>query len=75
LYADSQDELTRIRDDYWSVLPMWGVALQLLASPKLAKKIVADTIENYALPKSATEAIEALDIEAFRKVFVKPNRR
>jgi predicted ATP-grasp superfamily ATP-dependent carboligase len=72
LYADSQDELTRIRDDYLSIFPLWGVTLQLLASPKLAKKIVADTVENYALPKSATEAMDALDIDSFRKVFGRP---
>ncbi len=74
LYADSQDELTRIRDDYLSVFPMWGVALQLLASPKRARKIVADTVDNYALPKSATEAIDALELESFRHVLAKPNR-
>lgn len=71
LYSESQDELTRPRNDYLSVIPMWGVALQLLVLPKLSKKIVADTVENYALPRSATEAIESLDIEPFRKVFAK----
>lgn len=72
LYDNSQDELTRVRDDYLSIVPMWGVALQLLAWPKLAKKIVADTVENYSLPKSATEAFEALDVESFRSVFARP---
>ncbi len=71
LYEDSQDELTRVRDDYLSIVPMWAVAVQLLAWPKLAKKIVADTVENYSLPKSATEAFEALDVESFRSVFAR----
>lgn len=69
MYADAQDELTRPRDDYWSVIPMWGVALQLLFSPRISRKIVAKTVDNYSLPRTATQAMELLDIEPFRKVF------
>ncbi|MCO6043894.1 hypothetical protein NG895_08235 [Aeoliella sp. ICT_H6.2] len=69
MYTDSQDELTRPRDDYWSVIPMWGVALQLLFSPRRSKKIVASTVDNYSLPRTATQAMELLDIEPFRKEF------
>lgn len=69
LYEDSQDELTRPRDDYLSMIPMWGVALQLLFSPRRSKKIVAKTVDNYSLPRTATQAMEQLDIEPFRKVF------
>lgn len=72
MYADSQDELTRIGDDYLSVIPMWGVALQLLFSPALSKKIVADTVDNYALPKSATEKMALLEVEPFRQAFARP---
>ena len=54
---------------------MWGVALQLLASPRRSKTIVAKTIENYSLPLSATQAIEALDTEAFRQLFARGTNR
>ncbi|QDU57752.1 ATP-grasp domain-containing protein [Aeoliella mucimassa] len=72
MYADSQDELTRLSDDYWSIIPLWGIAAQLLAWPRLSRKIVADTIENYALPESAIQAMEALDPAAFGKLFTPP---
>lgn len=69
IYSSSQDELTRRCDDFMSVLPLWWIACQLLASPARAKSIVAQTIENYSLPESAVEAIEALDVESFRTAF------
>ncbi|MGI9455841.1 MAG: hypothetical protein ACR2NU_04725, partial [Aeoliella sp.] len=69
MYAGSQDELTRLGDDYLSVLPLWWIALQLIASPGRAKKIVAKTIEDYSLPESSTKAIDTLDVEPFRKLF------
>jgi hypothetical protein len=71
MYADSQDELTRIRDDYLSGIPLWFIAAQLLASPRISHKIVASTVDNYSMPKSSLEAMDNLDIEAFRESFAK----
>ena len=69
LYANAQDELTRPKDDRLSRLPLVWVSTQLLAWPRLAKNIVATTIENYSLPESATERVRALRVEDFDGVF------
>jgi predicted ATP-grasp superfamily ATP-dependent carboligase len=71
MYADSQDELTRVRDDYLSGIPLWFIAAQLLVSPRISHKIVASTVDNYSMPKSSLEAMDNLDIEAFRATFSK----
>jgi predicted ATP-grasp superfamily ATP-dependent carboligase len=60
LYADSQDDLTRPSDDAWSILPAIWVAGQLLLNPRLSHRLVAKSIENYALPASARQAIQDL---------------
>jgi len=62
LYENSEEELIRPRDDQLSRLPRFWITLQLLAYPKIARRIVAKTIENYALPASATETIKQLPL-------------
>ena len=57
LYRNSQDELARFWDDWPSVLPLVGVAAQLLAAPRLADRIVRQTVNNYSLPSAAAAAI------------------
>ncbi len=57
LYRDSQDELARFGDDWPSVLPLAGVAAQLLMAPRLADRIVRQTVNNYSLPAAAAAAI------------------
>jgi predicted ATP-grasp superfamily ATP-dependent carboligase len=71
MYADSQDELTRVRDDYLSGIPLWFIASQLLVSPRISHKIVASTVDNYSMPKSSLEAMDNLDVEAFREAFTR----
>jgi predicted ATP-grasp superfamily ATP-dependent carboligase len=60
IYENSDDELTRPGEDRLSRLPRFWIAMQLLAWPGLAKKIVAKTVENYSLPESAIAEIKAL---------------
>lgn len=62
LYENSEDELTRPREDPLSRLPRWYTITQLLAWPRIARRIVAKTVENYSLPESATEAIKDLPL-------------
>ena len=69
LFADSEDELTRIRDDWPSLIPACAVTLQLLAAPRLAEGIVNATVNNYALPDSAVRAIRALSDEELAGCF------
>lgn len=60
LYENSQDELTRPEADPLSRLPRIWITTQLLAWPRLARRIVAKTVKNYSLPQSATQSIKAL---------------
>jgi hypothetical protein len=62
LYENSEDELIRTRDDSLSRLPRFWIILQLLAYPKIARRIVAKTIANYALPEAATDTIKRLPL-------------
>ncbi len=70
LYSDSEDELTRPREDPWSLGPAWWIAAQLLVNPRLSHRIVAKSIANYSLPASATQQIHALPEGAFENCFV-----
>jgi hypothetical protein len=63
LYENSEDELIRTREDPLSRLPRFWIILQLLTFPKIARRIVAKTIANYALPESATQAIKNLPLD------------
>ena len=60
IYENSEDELTRPREDRLSRLPRFWIATQLLAWPGLAKKIVAKAVENYSLPETAIAELKAL---------------
>jgi hypothetical protein len=66
LYENSEDELIRTSEDSMSRLPRFWIIAQLLAYPAIARRIVAKTIANYALPESATEAIKQLPIDLLR---------
>jgi hypothetical protein len=68
IYENSEDELTRPREDRLSRLPRFWTATQLLAWPGLAKKIVARTVENYSLPESAISEIKALPPDFFQRL-------
>ena len=62
-YRNSHDELTRLWSDWLSVIPAAAITMQLLASPALAKRIVAKTVENYSLPDEAARKIRDLPRE------------
>lgn len=62
-YAGSHDELTRPRDDWGSLIPSWGILLQLVFQPHAAQRIIGGTVENYSLPSMAARLIDQLDDE------------
>ncbi len=63
LYANSEDDIIRPQDDPLSRLPRLWIVSQLLAYPPIARRIVAKTVANYALPESATEEIQRLPLD------------
>lgn len=62
LYENSEDELIRTWEDPRSRFPRFWTILQLLTYPRIARRIVAKTVANYALPESATAAIKNLPL-------------
>lgn len=68
-YAGCANETTRPSEDLWSLIPAAAVALQLLLQPKLASRIVENTIANYALPESGARLIEQLPQDYVEKCF------
>jgi hypothetical protein len=69
VYENSEDELNRPQVDPLSRLPRIWVAGQLLAWPKIARRIVAKTVENYSLPESATQSIKQLPLNLLDGAF------
>jgi predicted ATP-grasp superfamily ATP-dependent carboligase len=59
LYAGSQDELTRPREDLLSALPPVFLVGQLLVTPRWAERIIHGTVDRYALTEKAARAIRA----------------
>jgi hypothetical protein len=69
LYENSQDELTRPREDWMSLVPDRAICWQLLANPASAHKIVRKTVENYSLPSAAVASIRQLQPEMAERWF------
>ena len=57
VYADSQDTLTRPREDWRSLVPSMAISISLLLNPKAAQRIVKKTVDHYALPESSARMI------------------
>jgi hypothetical protein len=60
LYAGSQDELVRPREDLFSLLPAAWLTGLLLLNPRSAERLVNGTVENYALTEDAARTIREL---------------
>lgn len=61
IFAGGQDDLTRPRDDWMSLLPLVWILGQLLLWPSLAKRLVRRTIRDYSLPADAMERLTKSD--------------
>jgi hypothetical protein len=68
-YQNSQDEVTRPREDWLSVIPYSAVALLLLARPRAARWLIHSTVDNYCLPEDAARGIRGLDREELVRAF------
>jgi predicted ATP-grasp superfamily ATP-dependent carboligase len=63
LYAGSQDEITRPAEDALCLLPSAFVAGRLLVNPCAARRIVRQTVDNYALSEATVSIIKELPAE------------
>ena len=68
-FHQSVDELTRPREDFYSVIPATAVILQLLSAPSRAVHIVRQTVDNYSLPDAAARVIRELPSETLERSF------
>jgi hypothetical protein len=59
-YRDSQDELTRPRQDVFSLLPAVQVVGRLLFHPRSAGRIIGGAVSNYALTETTVRMIREL---------------
>ena len=59
-YDASQDEITRPREDPPSLIPAVYLTLRLLLNPSAARRIVASTVDNYALSEAAVQLIRQI---------------
>lgn len=69
VYRDSEDELTRPREDWLSLVPAVAVILLMLANPKASHRLVRQTVENYALPASGAALIHSFSQERLLECF------
>ena len=75
VYVDSQDELTRPREDPLSLLPTMFVVAQLLVSPGISRRIVRRAVDNYSLTAEAARRIDSLRAAVNNHRFHATNRR
>jgi hypothetical protein len=68
-YDESQDELTRPRDDWMSLVPYLWVAGRLLARPASAHSMVHSTVKNYALTAEAAGRIREIPQTELERCF------
>ncbi|QGJ68727.1 Carbamoylphosphate synthase large subunit [Planctomycetales bacterium 10988] len=59
-YQNSEDDLTRLWDDIYSVLPMLYLHSWVLMYPPFAKQFVESTVENYSLSEKALRQIASI---------------
>ena len=62
-YRDAQNELTRPRQDWMSLIPSSAVTLLLLARPQAAQWLVSRTVNNYSLTGPAAAIIRSLPLK------------
>lgn len=60
IYRNSQEELTRTREDVLSLIPAAAVAVQLLVAPRSARKLIQGAVGNYGLNETGVHKIEEL---------------
>jgi predicted ATP-grasp superfamily ATP-dependent carboligase len=60
LYQASQDELSRLVEDWLSTIPLAVVLLRLFAAPGLAPRIIREAVHNYGLTAAGAAKIREL---------------
>jgi predicted ATP-grasp superfamily ATP-dependent carboligase len=63
VYANSEEEMIRPKDDWLSIAPYLWVAGRLLLRPAAANQFVRSTVERYALSNEGAERIANIPLE------------
>lgn len=59
-YKNSEEELTPIKKDFYSIVPILFITLKLLVNPNSATQIAAKTIQNYSISESTVTKINGM---------------
>jgi len=68
-FANCENEITRPREDWLSVVPATATTLQLLLCPRSADEIIRRTVDNYSLPEAGARQVDALAPDALEACF------
>ena len=69
VYRGSEDELTRLREDYLSLLPFMFVAGRLIVRPASASKMIHTAVSHYSLTHEAVNRIDRLSTQELAACF------
>jgi hypothetical protein len=61
VYSESREDLTPLRSDPWSLLPLAVVIVGLLFNPSIANRLSAHTVADYSLTPTAVQTISSLE--------------
>lgn len=61
-YKNSKEELTPIKKDFYSIVPLLFITLKLLVNPSSANEIAAKTIHNYSISENTVTKIKRMNI-------------
>ncbi|MEM1069003.1 MAG: hypothetical protein AAGI63_08920 [Planctomycetota bacterium] len=70
-YQNAASEITHPKRDPLSLIPATAVVMQLLLSPRIARKIVDKTVGSYSLPQSGVETIHGFSDAFIEECFAK----
>lgn len=59
-YRNSYEDLTNIKDDFLSIIPLVVIILKLLVNPYSAKQVSRNTINNYSISESTVKKIKGM---------------
>lgn len=59
-FFKSENELTRMKEDWMSIIPAAAVSLAMLVVPKASHRMVSGTVGGYSVPPGAARRISAL---------------
>jgi carbamoylphosphate synthase large subunit len=61
LYKESEEEMSRINENFISIIPLLYVIIRLLINPKSVEKIAGESVSNYSLSFKSIKIIDKME--------------